>query len=317
MKTKIATLLTVLPMWLCAQQNALFETTIWFTDAMGNTDSVVVGYDPDAEWESLNPQFGEVLIDAPFDSVFEVRASFDNGWHLAANKLFTKKKITRARERDWIPYPCLSISPLGIHIYARHYPVTVTWDREIFQTQCQTRSFLASHTTDGHMEGWFFNIPGILEYTQCMAEDSTYTVNGTDDPWEWYNRYATTLTNDSSAETSVLQLRFLDASAFGGTVSPCPVIVSVDQVPKEHALQVFPNPASEGVRVAMSEGASFTEDLQVRLYSATFQEVRQHTWSASSPYLDLSLAGVPPGLYFIEVRDRTGRLVHVQKLVVK
>jgi hypothetical protein len=316
MKTKIATFLTVLPIWLCAQQTALFETTIWFTDAMGNTDSVVVGYDPDAEWESLNSQFGEVLIDAPFDSVFEVRASFDDGWFSKPNKLFTKKKITYAKTVAWVPYPCLGVLPLGIHIYARYYPVTVRWDKHAFQTQCHTRSYIASHTANAHIDYWYF-INDIMEYTKCMAVDSTYTVTGTDDPWSWYNRQPTLLTNDSSAETSVLQLRFLDASAFGGTVSPCPVIVSVDQVPMEHALQVFPNPASGGVRVALSEGAPFSEDLQVRLYSVTFQEVRQHTWPASSPYLDLSLAGVPAGLYFIEVRDRTGRLVHVQKLVVK
>jgi hypothetical protein len=316
MKTKIATLLTVLPVWLCAQQTALFETTIWFTDAMGNTDSVVVGYDPDAKWDTLNPQFGEVLIDAPFDSVFEVRASFDDGWYWAKQqKLFTKKKITRAKTAAWVPDPCLGVWPLGIHVYARYYPVTVRWNKHAFQTQCQTRSFIASHTTNGLIQDWHLNIPDIMEYTQCMAVDSTYTVTGTDDPWEWYNRQSITLTNDSSAKTSVLQVRFLDTSWWD--VSPCPVIVSVDQVPMEHALQVFPNPASGEVRVALSEGAPFPEDLQVRLYSATFQEVRQHTWSASSPYLDLSLAGVPVGLYFIEVRDRTGRLVHVERLVVK
>jgi hypothetical protein len=315
MKTKIATFLTVLPMWLCAQQTALFETTIWFTDAMGNTDSVVVGYDPVAEWDTLNPQFGEVLIDAPFDSIFEVRASWDNSWFWPPKQYFTKKKITRARNVTWVPDPCLGISGLGIHIYARYYPVTVRWDKHVFQTQCHTLTYIASHIANGFIDYWYLLINDIMNYTQCMAVDSVYTVTGTDDPWSWYNRYPVTLSNDSSALISVLNLRFLDTSWWD--VSPCPVIVSVDQVPMEHALQVFPNPASGGVRVALSEGAPFPEDLQVRLYSATFQEVRQHIWSESSPYLDLSLAGVPAGLYFIEIRDRTGRLVHVERLVVK
>ena len=62
----------ILPFCLYGQQAAFFETTIYFEDAVGNIDSVVVGMDEEANFE-YNPQFGEADIEAPWDSVFEVR----------------------------------------------------------------------------------------------------------------------------------------------------------------------------------------------------------------------------------------------------
>lgn len=313
MRTTFALIITLLPFCLNAQQTALFETTLWFTDAMGNTDSVVVGYDPDAKWDTLNPQFGEVLIDTPFDSVFEVRASFDYGWTPEPQKQFTKKKISRAEKEFWVSEPCFDIWPLGIHIYARHYPVTVKWNMDDFRTQCRTLTFLASHNTSIHIQNWQ-ELQNIMDYTQCMSADSIYTVTGTEDTWEWYIRYPTTLTNDSSDLTSVLHLRLLDKTWLD---VPCPIVVSVDQIPTGQALQLFPNPASSSARIAISEGNTFTEDLQIRLYNTGLQEVGHYNWPASSGYFDIPLSKVPSGQYFVEVKDQRGLLVNIQKLVVE
>ncbi|GAB4497385.1 MAG: hypothetical protein OHK0019_30910 [Saprospiraceae bacterium] len=58
----------------------MFEMLIYFEDAIGNKDTVIVGYDPDANTYDVNPQFGEVWLDTPFDSVFEVRVSHSDEW---------------------------------------------------------------------------------------------------------------------------------------------------------------------------------------------------------------------------------------------
>ncbi|MCB0375492.1 MAG: hypothetical protein KDD04_06205, partial [Sinomicrobium sp.] len=56
-----------------SQQTAQFETTLYFEDAVGNRDSVIVGYDTLATHD-IDPEFGEQELVSPFDSVFEVRA---------------------------------------------------------------------------------------------------------------------------------------------------------------------------------------------------------------------------------------------------
>lgn len=60
----------------------LFQTVIWFEDAVGNRDSVNIGFNLEAKWDTLNPNFGEALLDTPFDSIFEVRVSHLDNWDM-------------------------------------------------------------------------------------------------------------------------------------------------------------------------------------------------------------------------------------------
>jgi hypothetical protein len=56
-----------------APQDFSFKMT--FIDAVGNTDTIVVGYDTDAT-DSVDVGFGELnIIDIPWDSLFDVRIS--------------------------------------------------------------------------------------------------------------------------------------------------------------------------------------------------------------------------------------------------
>jgi hypothetical protein len=55
---------------------------IWFEGAIGNRDTIWVGSDVAASSQQIKPQFGEVELTAPFDSVFEVRGV--NSWDISA-----------------------------------------------------------------------------------------------------------------------------------------------------------------------------------------------------------------------------------------
>ncbi len=58
---------------LIGQNVPYFETTIWVEDAIGNRDSVVVGFDPNAT-DEVDTTFGEIPNDSAFDSILDVRA---------------------------------------------------------------------------------------------------------------------------------------------------------------------------------------------------------------------------------------------------
>ncbi len=57
-----------------AQKIPIFQTPLYFEDSLGNKDTLVIGYDRNVKDDQLNPEYGEVWISTPMDSVFEVRA---------------------------------------------------------------------------------------------------------------------------------------------------------------------------------------------------------------------------------------------------
>lgn len=58
-----------------AQETAKVEIPLYFEDIFGNKDTLIIGYDPNTSYNEWNvkPEFGEVPLTEPFDSVFEVR----------------------------------------------------------------------------------------------------------------------------------------------------------------------------------------------------------------------------------------------------
>ena len=71
-------------------------------------------------------------------------------------------------------------------------------------------------------------------------------------------------------------------------------------------ISVYPNPAHDYLQVELP--APFSIPATWSLYTATGQQVLQHKLPAGQVGYTLSLAGVPPGLYFWEVRSEGRRL---------
>jgi hypothetical protein len=104
----------------------MFEMPMYFEDAIGNKDTLIVGYDTTASAQNLNPQFGEVAIDTPFDSVFEVRAI-----HWDDTDLETSKKIIESYEHTG-GVLCGASGGTKIMISAKYPPVTISYDSTLF-----------------------------------------------------------------------------------------------------------------------------------------------------------------------------------------
>jgi len=126
-----------------AQTTPWFSITLHVEDAVGNRDSVVVGWHPDVSGLELDPAFGEVLLDSPFDSVLEVRATKGIGG--LASQLLSKRIIGKAYTVPNNPNSCFH-GDVAIFIHARHQPVRVFWDRSLYSTDnCHVGAFLANH----------------------------------------------------------------------------------------------------------------------------------------------------------------------------
>lgn len=122
-----------------AQQIApRFQMTLYFHDAIGHQDSVVVGYDETASFNILNPQFGEQAITTPFDSVFEVRAT-----HADDNTYITSKKIIENYELG-IGDTCGASAGVNVFIRCKYPPVTIYYDTALVNSSFCHRNMILS-----------------------------------------------------------------------------------------------------------------------------------------------------------------------------
>jgi hypothetical protein len=128
MKMTITFLCLLLAFISTAQKTPYFLTTFYFEDAIGNIDSIEVGYDLTAK-NSGNPDFGEVSDLSPFDSLFEVRAVNYFEYYNTTPPInplnLIKKRIVGGAEKV-VNAPCIGGADLVFFIHAKHQPVTIS-----------------------------------------------------------------------------------------------------------------------------------------------------------------------------------------------
>lgn len=125
---------------ICKSQD--FQFNMFFEDAIGNKDTLSIGYDTNGT-ELIDTLLGEEnIIDMPLDSVFDVRISdafFNNG----SATLQTKKQILPDLcSEGWFPV-------VSIDIKGKHWPVTATWDNSLFDNDCRIGSVFTSFNPGG------------------------------------------------------------------------------------------------------------------------------------------------------------------------
>ena len=74
---------------------------------------------------------------------------------------------------------------------------------------------------------------------------------------------------------------------------------------------VFPNPAGESVSLVLPGGA---EGLRAELYDARGRQVLRQQLAAESGRVEIGLTSLPPGLYYLSIRDGQGKQLGVQRI---
>ena len=126
-----------------------FVMPIWFEDSVGNKDTVWVGGDPSSSSQHINPQFGEMSIATPFDSVFEVRAVHwdDTDWE--TSKVIIEDNTSLSQ--------CYLPARTRIMIRSKYPPVTIYWDTTILATNapCNINTILTPDQYAFLLQNWF------------------------------------------------------------------------------------------------------------------------------------------------------------------
>jgi hypothetical protein len=235
----------ILPTLSFSQKTAFFETKILLEDAMGNKDSVVVGHDEFSEYE-YNPQFGEIDINDPWDSVFEVRAAHYSEYESWIDPaLVLSKKIIGHSEGKFHPnHNCLYVNEdIILFFNAKYLPIKVSWNPVDFQNFCNTRSFITTHLVQKAAPEIFNDT---LFGVSCLAEDSVFYSSDFDQ-----GEFGFFLFDEIEGQgIDTLKAFLLNFWFEGFPYSPCKKdIVNINDLLSELDIAIYPNPTFGNINI--------------------------------------------------------------------
>ena len=294
------------------QLQPMFQTTLYFEDAVGNRDTIIAGFDTLANID-YNPQFGEVDINSPFDSVFDVRAAHGLGFGWGEGDYTLTKKIVGGSE-NYLNFPsCYIGETLLFFVHAKHQPITVTWEQSVFANNCLDGSFLTPDRMYQMINPWnWLDMPAIRY--GCSPTTSTFTFSLGDAyraPMEIPYIAMQAIEGNGGTLDSVYGVALFFSADWA--FSPCS-LVPTQQGPSPvvaPAADLFPNPAGQQVLLSNRDGQPIPS---LFIYDQLGKMVLDYPVEQNQGTLPVDLSRLPPGLYFLVQRWPAGE-VRVNKLV--
>lgn len=258
-----------------------FSFQMFFTDAVGNEDTITLGYDLLAT-ENIDTSFGEVnIISIPLDTSLDVRITneWKNRMYNLSGTMHTKKQITF--------YNCSTLDFKNIQtidIHTKHWPVTVTWDNTIFNDNCRKGSVFTGVNPGGW---WDTGSPSNLDKA-ILANNSSATFSS--NVGSSYNRNYSYIKDKDTIP--VFWLAIADISILN---------TSVNEISSsKEMLNVFPNPASEKISIQVSP--QFGTVNRTAIFSSVGQMVL-----TTKKINNINIAQLAKGIYFVEVTNEKGK----------
>ena len=308
-----------------SQEAAFFELPLYFEDSIGNKDTIVIGYDERAYDDEINEIFGEMAIDTPFDSVFEVRV-YNGSLSINSNAKFFSKKI--------IINPETILNEDSIHCYlangakivfnAIHLPVKMYYDRDILNSRCIPEASVLWNNALIDLIGVEMQSLPETDY-QCLFSADTLIL----DPRDLLERneeisifnYLEDIEVEGG-ETIQVQGYLITFNAFTSfhtydqttnsfvEWTPCEEVDYVGlenlSIEENQVLFLYPNPADDFVYLNHFSG----ENLDLQLYDFSGKQVINQRLTQNK----INLQSLPSGLYLYRVLDKNKNNVGNGKL---
>lgn len=283
-------LLLFIPFWSYAQEEFSFE--LYFEDAIGNKDTLVLGYDPLAT-DSIDSSFGEVdIINQQWDSIFEVRAGDDYSfWHPSGGMipapLYQSKKqiIDKSCDFDY---------DITININVKHFPFKIYWDTTLFTTDsCRLASILTGtpeeqtdvyEAPEAYLSNRYFGVG--TGFTDTVIIDSITANNDL--------RYY----SNNSEEIFVFWLAFAN-----------PLNISPNSVGElnHKSLRIYPNPSNQFIIIQ----DDFPIDQNFLIHNNSGKLVKK------GPLLNgqIAVSDLPSGMFYLTIK--TNQDIYRSKVIVE
>lgn len=268
-----------------------FETTMYFEDAAGNKDTLIVGYDPRIETKEENVLFGEKDIQhIPYDSVFEVRglrslAVGTQRFPVESKRIYGTTNSTFDQANNCHPFP----TALEFRVLHKYLPVKVKWESEHFgRSFCTRSSYMVAHGGWITSPYWHYE-PTWAEQAACLS--ATDSLEITDFNVDLWGLSEEVMVEGGAIDTAWIV--FLKFRRWTAGDSPCQGPNNTSDY-QETAFTVSPNPTLENI--AWDE--AYSGDFQLMNISG------QSICIGNGNSLDMR--GYPSGLYFVKVIAKNG-----------
>lgn len=157
-----------------------FVFPMYFEDAIGNRDTLFFGYDISAT-DSIDEIFGEQnIIDLPLNDALDVRVTDAYSYH--SPTYHTKKQIINNSCN--IPYTTLPV--IKFDIKCSNWPITASWDSDLFTDVCNYYSDFASYPYYDAL----WDVVNLTDFSVSLRSQSSITFNKCDcESSSCYNSY--------------------------------------------------------------------------------------------------------------------------------
>jgi hypothetical protein len=265
---------------------------LYFEDALGNRDTVTYGYDSLAN-QNINPIFGEVNIrGSAFDSIFEVRGSDISGYQFQTNPTVHGYTSIFCNIYPVVQYQSMII-------YAKHWPVTITWDSTYFEEECYDWTHITRiwdylfhpDFTNGDIR-LLHNQEKLIVYKQYMQQSVSY-----------YNTRLEPI--EGGIQDTVYNL-------WVGLSGNVPTI-STDQPDSKNLYSAFPNPTSGELQFSIPNTSNRVSFIQIRSMLGTIEP--EFSWRQIEGSVHLNVSNLTSAHYqaLVYFKDNKPLVFHFLK----
>lgn len=251
-----------------------FEFPLVFKDAAGNSDTIIIGYHPDAT-SGIDTQFQELnIINQPYNEGIDVRVSDEHRRRLEnlEGTFHTKKQIVSM----------VGEFPISVDIKTSHFPVTAFWDKSVFQDDIWIGSLFTSINPGGW---WDTGSPSNLGRVIFSEGDSvTFTTN--------------VFANAIAINDNYAYVKDMDTIAVYWIALGPKNIGVTQQNTLRPVVFCYPNPVTDVLHVSGLDDAG---DRKVEFFTATGQTLSVPKYANGTTY-DVSF--ISPGPFLVKIISR-------------
>jgi len=292
-----------------AQKVAQFEITFRFEDARGNTDSVTVGLDKEAQCEALSLAFGDKPYNEPFDSILDVRLrkGIDHGD-------FTKKNIRCVdtfRDCNDDDGLLAYVGPFML-INSKYPPVTMSYDTQLLEEHlCKPKGALLMYNT----ELYHFIHPYEVTYLEdswydCLSATDSILIDFDEIPDFGIQSPVIEINDGTNKEVPYFEFVFGpdDYNFFGVDLQFCQDTVITVENHLAQSIHVFPNPVQDQLYI---KGLELYYTYQACLYNAQGQLVNEQLLPDNGK---IQLSNISNGQYILTL-IKEDQVIFVDRIV--
>jgi len=295
-----------------AQLIPAFEMPFYFEDAKGNLDTIIIGLDERAGYEQLDSIFGEVALNEPFDSIFDVRLRTIN----FSRGDFTKRDIRNAVELNGCAGKLANDNAQFFLINAKYPPVKMYYNaNKLKDVLCWPKGALLLPNNGNYHFIHPYEITELEEeYYRCLSTTDTVLIDF-DQIYTEANPLGGIPTEINDGTTKpLLFFQFVfgydNFDFLGLDITFCEdSIVSTNSIKQEN-IKLFPMPVKE--RLFLSGLLNNQIGAVLKIYTTNGQVVYVNEINNATEILQLNY--IPNGQYFITLTNGE-KLIFTDKFI--